>query len=417
MLDRREAQNLDAADPLRALRRAFVIDDPELIYLDGNSLGRLPKRTARVLREAVRRQWGERLIRGWDDWIDLPQRVGDQLAEAFLGARPGEVAVSDSTTVNFYKLASAALDARPGRRVILTSDDNFPTDRYVLESLAASRGMELRPLKADPGEGLGLARLRGALGPDVALVSLSHVNYRSGALEDMAAITAAAHKAGALALWDLCHSVGAVPIDLEGTGADLAVGCTYKYLSAGPGAPAFLYVRRALQDELRQPIWGWFGQRDQFEMGPRYEPTPGIGHFLAGTPTVFGVLAIQAGVEVLAEVGIEPLRAKAVALGEYLIQLWEVWLRPLGFELGSPRDAKRRGAHVALRHPDAYRICQALIAEARVLPDFRTPDAIRLGPAPAYTRFVDVWDALDRMRDLVASGAHERFAPSLARVT
>lgn len=417
MIDRRAAQQLDRADPLCDLRSAFVIDDPRLIYLDGNSLGRLPKQTVKTLGEAVRRQWGGQLIRGWHDWIELPQRVGDAIGAGFLGAAPGQVVIGDSTTVNFYKLACAALDARPDRKVIVSSEDNFPTDRYVLESLASARNLELQLVAADPVAGLGVKRLLAAPGPDVALLTLSHVGYRSGALEDMAAINAAAHKAGALTLWDLSHSVGSVPIALDATATDLAVGCTYKYLNGGPGAPAFLYVRRELQDALRQPIWGWFGQRDQFAMGPAYQPEPGIGHFLVGTPSVLGALAVEEGVKLLATVGIEALRAKGMRLTSFLIDLAEEWLYPLGFTLGSPSDAERRGSHVSLRHPEAYRICRALIEDAAVIPDFRTPDSVRLGPAPAYTRYVDVWDALDRLRQLVASESYRRFERELARVT
>jgi kynureninase len=416
-MERRATEALDAADPIGPLRDAFVIDDPELIYLDGNSLGRLPRRTAEVLASAVREGWGGRLIRGWHDWIDLSRRAGDRLAADFLGAGPGEVVVSDSTSVNLYKLAAAALDGRPDRRVIVSAADDFPTDRYVLQGLADARALELRLLEADPIEGIGVERLREALGPEVALVALSHLNYRSGALEDMAALTTAAHSTGALTLWDLSHSVGSIPIDLEGTDVDLAVGCTYKYLNAGPGAPAFLYVRRRLQDRLRQPIWGWFGQRDQFAMGPTYDPEPGIGQFLVGTPPVLGLLAVEAGAAVLAEAGIVRLRAKSVALTELIVEFWEDRLRPLGLELGSPRDPARRGAHVSLRHPEAWRICRALIEDARVIPDFRTPDSIRLGPAPAYTRFVDVWDALDRLRVVVERGTYLRFDPGLDRVT
>jgi kynureninase len=261
--ERAHAERLDAADPLHGLRAAFEIPEPEPIYLDGNSLGRLPKVTLERLSALVRDEWGGRVVRGWDAWMELPARVGDAIAAGFLGARPGEVIVSDSTTVNLYKLAVAALEARPERRVVLAAADEFPTDRYVLGGLAASRGLEIRLLDTDPVEGVAVGDVAAALGPDVALVCLSHVNYRSAALADMAAITAAVHDAGAMMLWDLSHAVGAVPIDLHRSGAQLAVGCTYKYLNGGPGAPAFLYVRRELQDALRQPIQGWFGQRDQ----------------------------------------------------------------------------------------------------------------------------------------------------------
>jgi kynureninase len=401
-LARAGAEALDADDPLAPVRDRFAEPEPGLVYLDGNSLGRLPLATAARLREVVDREWGGGLIRSWEHWLDLPLRVGDELAEHLLGAGPGEVAVSDSTTVNLYKLAAAALDARPGRRVIVTDDDNFPTDRYVLAGLAAARGLEVRQVVADPVEGVSPDALAAALDADVALVCLSHVAYRSGALADLAGVTAAAHDVGALVLWDLCHSVGAVPVGLAAAGADLAVGCTYKYLNAGPGAPAFLYVGRHLPETLRQPIWGWFGQRDQFAMGPAYDPAPGIRRFLAGTPSILGTVAVQEGVRLLAEAGLDRLRAKGAAMTAYAIELAQAWLAPLGFEVASPRDPARRGSHLTLRHRDAEEICRRLVAEARVIPDFRAPDRLRLGPAPLSTRFGEVWDAFDRLRGLVS---------------
>jgi kynureninase len=326
------------------------------------------------------------------------------------------VIVADSTTVNLYKLAAAALDARPDRRVIVTDDDNFPTDLYVFQGLAAQRGLELRIIPTDLDEGLDHGVLAGALGDDVALLSLSHVAYRSGALADMAAVTRLAHEAGALVLWDLSHAAGSVPVPLHASGADLAVGCTYKYLNGGPGAPAFLYVREELQAELRQPIWGWFGQADQFAMGPAYEPVKGIERFCVGTPPVLSTYAVAEGVRIVAEAGIGPLRTKGIALTSYLVDLADTVLAPLGFRVASPRDPARRGAHVSLRHPEAWRLCQALV-DARVIPDFRTPDRLRIGPAPLYTRFADVWDGVDRLREITASGAHRAYPGSRSRVT
>ena len=346
-----DASELDAADPLARFRDRFVLDDGDRIYVDGNSLGRPPKVTAERLAARLA-EWGERLVGAWDDWIELPFEVGDLLARAALGAHPGEVVLSDSTTVNLYKLAAAALATRPG--AVVTDTANFPTDRYVLEGLAAAHSRELRRFESDPVDGPTADDVHAACRHGAALVSLSHVNYRSGALADMAAITEAAHASGALVLWDLSHSAGSVDVRLEETGADLAVGCTYKYLCGGPGAPAFLYVREQLQDELRSPVWGWFGQRDQFAMGPDYEPESGIVHFLAGTPAILDLTAVQAGAELVEEAGIAAIRAKAEALTSYAVELHDAWLAPLGVELGSPRDPARRGAHVALRHPEAW---------------------------------------------------------------
>jgi kynureninase len=406
-LTRAYAETLDAADPLAAFRDRFVLD-PTVIYLDGNSLGRLPASTAERLRRAVEEEWGAGLIRSWADWMSLSAEVGDLIGTGILGARPGEVIVSDSTTVNLYKLAAAALDARPGRRVVVIDDDNFPTDLYVFQGLAAQRGLELRIVHTDLDAGLDPGALRAAVDTDVALVSLSHVAYRSGALVDMAAITRIAHDAGALTLWDLSHAAGSVPVPLSAAGADLAVGCTYKYLNGGPGAPAFLYVRSELQAALRQPIWGWFGQADQFTMGARYDPVPGIARFTVGTPSVLATYAVAEGARIVAEAGIGPLRAKGVALTSYLIELADAVLAPLGFSVASPRDAERRGAHVSLHHPAAWQVCQALL-HRNVVPDFRTPDRLRLGPAPLYTRFTEVWEGVDRMRAIVAAGEHERY--------
>jgi kynureninase len=347
----------------------------------------------------------------------LPQTVGDYLGQHFLGAAPGQVVVSDSTSVNLYKLASAALDARPGRDVIVSDLNNFPTDRYVLEGLAAARGLELRLVEFDELLGPTADQVRAVVDDRTALVSLSQVDYRSAALADLTAVNQVIHEAGALVLWDLCHSAGSVPIELDASGTDFAVGCTYKYLNGGPGSPAFLYVNASLIDDVRQPIWGWYGQRDQFAMGQGYDPVPSATRFLVGTPQVVGVSLVDAGAQVLAEAGIKPLRDKGVALTEFAIELFDAWLAPLGFSLGSPRDSAVRGSHVSVRHPEAYRICRALIEEHDVIPDFRAPDRVRLGMAPATTRFVDVWDAFDAMRRIVETKAYEQIDPTRTDVT
>ena len=379
---------------------ASVVVDPDLLYLDGNSLGRLTHRARRRLAAVVDGEWGEGLVRSWDSWIDLPARVGDAIAVHLVGARPGEVVVGDSTTVNLYKAAAAAVAARPGARAVVTDDDNFPTDRYVLEGLAARHRLEYREVASDPVHGPDPGALAPALA-GAAVLCLSHVAYRSAALADMAELTRLAHDHGALALWDLSHAAGSVPIDVTGAGADLAVGCTYKYLNGGPGAPAFTYVRRELQSELRQPIWGWFGRVDQFGMGPRYDPAAGVGSWLTGTPSVLALACVEEGVGLLADAGIDRLRAKGMSLTSLAVDLADAWLAPRGYEVASPRDPARRGSHVALCHPEADRICADLLTVG-VVTDFRAPDRLRLGPAPVATRFVDVWDALDRMRRLSA---------------
>ncbi len=399
MLERAHAGKLDASDPLAGYRDRFALDDPSLIYLNGNSLGAPPLATMRRLESVIRSEWGGALARSWDHWVDLPGRAGD-LVGALIGAAPGQVVVTDNTTVNLYKLACAALDARPGRRVIVTDQDNFPSDRYVVEGIAAQRGAEFRLLTTDLSEGLAPDAVRAAVDEDTALVSLSHVAYRSGALADMAAITKIAHEAGALMLWDLCHSVGAVPVELDVCDADLAVGCTYKYLNAGPGAPAFLYVCARLAEVLRQPIWGWFSQRDQFAMGPRYEPAAGMAKFMTGTPPILGTVAVEEGARLLLEAGIGAMRAKSVQLTSYLIDLADAWLVPLGCALATPRQAARRGGHVTFWHPRAEQIVGQLAA-ANILTDYRTPDRFRLGLSPLTTRFTDVWSAIDATRDII----------------
>jgi len=405
-LERAYAEELDAADPLAPFRERFALQDPSLVYLNGNSLGPPPLATLRRMEAVIGQEWGVALARSWDHWVDLPGRAGDAIGE-LTGAAPGQVLVTDNTTVNLYKLACAALDARPGRPVIVTDQDNFPTDRYVMEGIAAQRGVELRVLSADINEGLDPAEVRAAVDEDTALVSLSHVAYRSGALADMAAITEIAHQAGALMLWDLCHSVGAVPVELDGCDVDLAVGCTYKYVNAGPGAPAFLYVAARLRDVLRQPIWGWFSQRDQFAMGPRYTPASGMAKFMTGTPSIVGTAAVEEGARLLLEAGPGPMRAKSLQLTGYLIDLGDAWLEPLGCALATPRDGGRRGGHVSYCHPQAEQIV-ARLADANIVTDYRTPDRFRFGLPPLTTRFTDVWTAVGAARDIIEQKRYGR---------
>ncbi|MDL5157315.1 kynureninase [Actinomycetospora termitidis] len=390
------AAELDAADPLAALRERFVLG-PEIAYLDGNSLGRPLVVTAEALARFTREEWGGRLIRGWDEtWVALPTDLGDRLGAVLLGAAPGQTIVGDSTSVLLYKLARAAVDAAaPERDEIVLSDDDFPTDRYLLEGIAAETGRTLRWIPTDHAGGVSADQAAAALGPRTALVVLSHVTYRSGFLADAAAITRLAHDAGAPVLWDLCHSVGSVPVDLDGWGADLAVGCTYKYLGGGPGSPAFAYVAARHHGVLRQPIQGWFGRRDPFAMAAGYEPAAGIRQFLSGTPPVLATVPLQVGLDLYAEAGIEAVRAKSVALTEFAVAAADAH----GLEVASPRDPGRRGGHVTLRHPDARALVAALW-ERGVIPDFRAPDGIRVGLAPLSTSFAEVAAGFEVLRDL-----------------
>jgi kynureninase len=374
----------------------------EGIYLDGNSLGRLPLSTVSRLERVIASEWGKSLISSWGKgWMDLPVTVGDRIGAVALGAAPGQVVVGDSTTVCLYKLAVAALDARPERTEIVTDIDNFPTDRYVFEGLAGARGLSVRWLEVDPAAGPTAADVAALIGPRTALVSFSHVSYRSAHIAPMAEITALAHEAGALTLWDLSHTAGAVPVALDDDRADLAVGCTYKYLYGGPGAPAYMYVRSELQERLHQPIWGWLGRRDPFEMEPGFVPAAGIRGWLSGTPPVLGLAAVEEGVRVVGEAGMRPIREKGIALTELAISLADERLARAGVRVASPREAARRGAHVALAHPDARRLCTEL-GERGVIVDFRAPDVIRMGLSPLTTRFVDVWDAAEVLATLLA---------------
>lgn len=419
MTSREDAAALDRADPLAGFRDRLVVGDDDLIYVDGNSLGRLPRDTPGRLAAVVEREWGSGLVRSWEEWIDRPSLVGDLVGRAALGAAEGQVIVCDNTTVNLHKLLSAALAAQPdGRRAVVTDADNFPTDRYVIEGVTHAMGGRVELVMADPVDGPSPADVTRALARgDAGVVCLSHVAYRSGSRADLAAITAAAHDAGALVLWDLSHSAGSVEVGLDDAGVDLAVGCTYKYLNAGPGSPAFLYVSRGLQARLRQPIWGWFAQRDQFVMGPAYDPEPDVRRFHTGTPPIVALAAVEVGAALVEEAGIAALDAKGQALTTLAVELFDERLASLGFTLGSPRPSGQRGAHVSLRHPQAWPICRALIERAGVIPDFRAPDSIRFGFPALYSRFTDVWDAIDRLAALIGEGEFRQFEAEPRRVT
>ena len=375
---------LDAADALAPLRELFVRDATVTAYLDGNSLGRPLTASIDRVGDFMRQQWGGRLIRGWDDgWLELGQTIGDDLGRVVLGAAPGQTTIGDSTTVLLYKLVRAAVDARPGRTELVIDRDNFPTDRYVLEGIAAERGLTIRWLDAgDPTP----ATVAAAVGVNTALLVLSHVSYRSGFLADVPEITALAHEAGALVLWDLCHSAGVIPTRLDDWGVDLAVGCTYKYLNGGPGSPAFAYVATENQ-RMRQPIQGWIGSATPFEMGQGYEPARGIRGFLSGTPPVIGMLAMRDMIALIESVGIDAVRAKSVALTEYAIELVDQHLPSAA--IASPREPERRGSHMTI-DDDRYAAIMPALWERGVIPDFRRPNGIRLGLSPLSTSFDEV---------------------------
>ena len=386
------ASQLDAADPLARFRSRFVAaDDPSVVaYLDGNSLGRPLTVTGERLAAFVAGEWGRGLIRSWDDaWMAEPVTVGDRLAEVALGAAPGQVIVADSTTVLLYKLIVAGVGARPGRDEVVIDVANFPTDRFIVDGIAAERGLSVRYLTPARDAGVRPADVAAAIGERTALVVLSHVAYRSGFLADMAAITKAAHEAGALILWDLCHSAGVLPIELDACDVDLAAGCTYKYLNGGPGSPAFCYVATRLQEELRQPVWGWMGASDPFAMAAEYRPAKGIRKFISGTPPVLAMQPLKDMLELIAEAGLAAVRRKSVALTEHAIRLADEVLAPLGAVLGSPRDAADRGSHVTVDHPRFAEVTAALW-KSGVIPDFRPPDGIRIGLSPLSTSFAEL---------------------------
>jgi kynureninase len=387
---RTDAQELDAVDPLAAYRELFLVDDDLVAYLDGNSLGRAPRSTLQRLQGLYAEQWGGRLIRGWTEgWVDLPEQVGGRLGSAVLGAAPGQVVIADSTSVNLYKALHAATGLRPGRHEVVVDDTNFPTDRYLVQSVAASRGLTVRWIHPDPLHGPAAEDLAEVLGDDTAWVLLSHVDYRSGAIADLPRLSALTHDAGALAVWDLSHSAGCLDVQLDAAGADFAVGCTYKYLNAGPGAPAFLYVARRHHERARQPLEGWFGAADVFAMAAEFEPAAGIRRMLTGTPYVPGLVAVDEGVSLVEQAGIGVIAAKARALTSFAVELIEGY----GIELASPREASARGGHVTVRVPDAEAVTVRLISRG-VVPDFRNPDLVRLGMSPLTTSFAEVWDGL-----------------------
>jgi kynureninase len=398
-----DVRRLDSADELAAFRDRFAIGDDPVAYLDGNSLGRPPRSTLERLRQVLEDEWATSLIRSWSTgWTELPLRVGDLLGGSVLGAAQGQTVVADSTSVNLFKALHAAAGLRADRSEIVVDAANFPTDRYLVQAVADQRGLTVRWLPDSERGGVAVEDLHDVLSESTALVLLSHVDYRSGYLSDLGAITRAVHDAGALMVWDLCHSVGVVPVALDEHRVDFAVGCTYKYLNAGPGAPAFVYVAQRHLGAVEQPVPGWFGAADIFAMAEEFAPAADARRMLSGTPAVLGLVAVEEGVRLVAEAGVERIRAKAVALTELAVELVDAWLVPLGARLCSPRDAAVRGGHVTVQVPDARAVTDELIARG-VVPDFRNPDMIRLGLSPLTTTFAETWTALDVLRELLNS--------------
>ncbi|MCD0483257.1 kynureninase [Streptacidiphilus sp. ASG 303] len=399
------AAALDAADPLAALRDRFLLPEG-VVYLDGNSLGALPAAVPAALEDAVRRQWGTDLILSWNDngWWQAPQRVGDAVGR-LLGAAPGQVLAGESTSVQLFNALTAAARLRPGRPLLLTDPDQFPTDQYIADSVGRLLGLEVRRVPARE-----LAAALAADGDRVAVTAYGPVDYRTGELYDVAALTAAAHRAGALALWDLCHAAGCLPLELDAHGVDLAVGCGYKYLSGGPGAPAFLYVAHRHQDAFDQPLTGWNGHAEPFAMEGSYRPAPGIGRARVGTPPMLSLLALEAALTAFDGVDTVQVRAKSVSLTEFLLECADRLLDGLGFTVATPREAGRRGSQVSLRHPDAYPLVQALAARG-VIGDMRAPDLVRLGVNALYVSHADVLAAVRELREAAVSGEYrdERF--------
>ncbi len=419
-LTRSFAEAMDGKDPLSSFRSHFVIDDPGLIYLDGNSLGRLTNASLARVRSLVDKEWGCDLIRSWNNnWWDAPLRIGEKIAR-LVGAAPGQMVACDTVSINLFKLAASALALRPDRTSIVTDKLNFPSDLYILQGLMDLLGKRhtlIRIGSQDSDTTPDLDSLAAAIDHNTALVTLSHVTFKSGYLYDMDAITTLAHSFGALVIWDLSHSAGAVPVALDACNADFAIGCTYKYLNGGPGSPAFLYVRKDLQDQVVSPICGWWGQNVPFAFGLDYDPAPGVARFLAGSQPILSLLAMEAALDPLIDAGMDALRTKSLLLSEYLIALTDAVLAPLGFYLASPRASGRRGSHVSIRHPEGYRINRALIEEMNVLPDFREPDNLRLGLAPLYTSFTDIWEAVDRIRQVVTEKSYLKYPSVRQTVT
>lgn len=417
------AKSLDDADELKHFRDKFDLNDPNLIYLDGNSLGALPKQTEGRINKLIKEEWGDRLIRSWNEgWYERSQQISAKIAK-LIGAQPDEVIVTDSTSVNLFKLAYAALKLQNGKSRIVSDELNFPSDIYLLQGLIDMFGNkhELKLAKSSDGISVSMDELKKQINQETAFVTFSHVVFKSAFMYNMKEVTDLAHQNGALMLWDLSHAAGAVPVKLNECNVDLAIGCTYKYLNGGPGSLAFLYVRKDLQQKLTSPIWGWFGEHNPFEFGLDFRPADNIRKFLAGTPPMLSLSAIEPSVDLLLEAGMDKLRAKSVKQLDYFIDLFNHLLKNLGYTLGSPENAEQRGSHVSFKHKEAYRICKALISEEvegkSVIPDFREPDNIRFGITPMYTTYQEIFEAVHQLKLIVEKEIYTHFTQEKEQVT
>ena len=420
--DREYALALDRDDSLAHFREKFVITDPNLCYLDGNSLGRMPHGTIKAVNDFLTLEWAREVVTGWSHWVDEAQPVGDLLGRAALGAAPGQVLVCDTTSVNFYQLCLAAINARPGRKTIITDAANFPTDRYILAGIAEQLGLNLIIIDNESGsaaenERVTVDLLKPFMSEDVALVTFEVIQYRSGARNDIKSITDFVRSFGAMVLWDASHAAGAIEMDFDTNGVDIAVGCTYKYGNSGPGSPAWLYVNKRVQSELQVPIQGWFANEDQFGMGPVFEKASGIRGFQIASPSIIGIRTVNVAFEMIEEAGIKAIADKAATGTQMMIDLYDAWLADLGFTLLTSRNPNERGGHISLGHPDAAQICIALRKLVNVIPDYRTPNVIRLAIAPLPTSYVEVWDGFQRLRELTISKRYLEITESNSRVT
>ena len=426
---RETALALDAADPLAKYKYEFQISDPDLCYLDGNSLGRMPLASVRAVNSFLTHEWGKELVDGWAHWIDESQAAGNLLGRATLGAAEGQTLVQDTTSVNFYQLCRAAIKARPGRKTVIIDSSNFPTDRYILAGIAEDLGLNLITLNNDGMGGPGQVDveadcelitpeiLEPFLNDDVALVTLQVIHYRSGSRPDVKAITDLVRKHGGLVVWDASHAGGAIDLQFDDWGVDLAVGCTYKYGNSGPGSPAWLYVRKSIQSQVLPTIQGWFANDKQFEMGPFFEPAEHIRRFQIASPSIIGIRAMQASYQMIEEAGMSAISQKAALGTDLILALYDAWLAPLGFTLLTPRDHNKRGGHITVGHPEAKKIAAAMRSMTNTIPDYRTPDSIRLAIAPLPTSYTEVYDGLARMRDLVQSKKYLEIQDNGSRVT